>query len=134
MLVFERTKEGEISCAMSGTLADITQDLILCIGAVHNGVKLQQPEAAAPLRAAVEAFCAHGSRLNEAIFEHFDKPELINEALKQENAEMKAKMKSQAAEAIKALKELFMDAFGKDDDSVDEIRELLGIDEDEDDA
>lgn len=131
MLEFKITKNGEIFCKIEGSAVDITQNLILCIGSVHESVKQKSEESAMALRAAVERFCRHGSYVNNALFEHFMEPEMMNKELKQENERLQKKV---LAQMLKSIEEA-AGAMGVDEDNVD-IDELMGLldeDEDEDD-
>lgn len=122
MLAFERNKEGTTTCGMNGTIAEIVQDTIICIGAVHESIKQQDPKAAKTMRAAIESFCAHGSELNVALFEHFDKPEMLLAALKQESKRNFARLTEMLKEAMEAagididIDDIDLDGIADDDD------------------
>lgn len=88
MLVFESGKDGQVKCGISGNPAEITQDLLMCIGAVHDAIKEQDDNLASAVRDIVEECCKHGSDMNKALFEHFKEPKYLADALKDNNRKM----------------------------------------------
>ena len=69
--MFEK-KDGHVIIGIKGNIREVTNDVIYLLGAVHDAVKQRDECAAMIFRLCVEMFCMHGTKSNEALFEHFD--------------------------------------------------------------
>lgn len=101
MLEFESNK-GKVTCKVIGDLSEITHDIMMAIGSIYNGIKQRDEKTASMLRVSLEEMFVHGSAINEAIFDHFDDPKKLTDAI---GAKCKEKEKELLTEFKKTFKE-----------------------------